>query len=384
MKKFIVLLTVLSLAFSCSEEQQVQLRDKAHVQFSFGTATPTKGKIASTAEPAYVLISITDNEDNIIFSKVKYALYKFNESYISEDVVLPSGPGTYKLTYFVILDDNNNALYAIPQEGSQFADAVTNPLPFVFTAVENKETPLMLQVVAITDQSTPEDFGIVSFGFEVINPFTIPETDLAQLGHLELTATIDGEPIFVSGAYSILNIPDELVGKTVDVRLEAFVNQSTCFQKVYRYDGMITLENTLDVNSLLDKAWQPFYLSKYASIEGCWLSIYRSAWTDVNDYSVEIHQSDDNILYYGYVDRGFWLGTTPGCNMDYLELSGNGTIIKQFSQDPSCISEFDTVDSMIVLDTSCLGYIEDYLAWNADGAPYCQDAGGKSVTGSRR
>ena len=70
----------------------------------------------------------------------------------------------------MILDEEDQIIYATPMEGSELAGLVNDPLPIEFIVSENESTLVTPQVLAVESTDTPESFGFASFGFEVVEP----------------------------------------------------------------------------------------------------------------------------------------------------------------------------------------------------------------------
>ena len=146
-----------SFAISCSEESDSPQRG----QVTFSMRDASNGR--ATASPSFVNYTIEKEDGSTISDKIE--LISFGGNFITEPQQFDVG--SYKLILFVILDENNNALYATPVEGSELADLVEDPLPISFEVDADETTGLVPEVLAVDDHS-PSDFGYVEFGFDVI------------------------------------------------------------------------------------------------------------------------------------------------------------------------------------------------------------------------
>lgn len=163
MKKIFLALTVFVLLSGCDHDSSQDLK-KGFVQLSF--SMNEGGRTKDAPEPAFVLLSIVDSKANLIEENKKLPLYRFGSGYVSESLQLVKGH--YKLTKFMVLDAANNVIYATPVEGSPNAGLVNDPLPIDFIITENGSTLVTPQVLEVTEENTPENFGYVNFGFDVV------------------------------------------------------------------------------------------------------------------------------------------------------------------------------------------------------------------------
>jgi hypothetical protein len=118
------------------------------------------GRQASALEGASsIFITIQDSKNNIVIDK-EISLIKLNNAYLTETIVLKEGD--YKVTRFLVLDENDNAIYATPAQGSRDAHLVDQTLPLPFTIHHDNATSLPLQVISLKFR-TANDIGYVFF-----------------------------------------------------------------------------------------------------------------------------------------------------------------------------------------------------------------------------
>jgi hypothetical protein len=159
-------LSFLVLNFSCDQEE-VYVAEKGQVAFIIGQHENPAGRISGVNAPAAVLLSITDKDGKIIFENKKLSLVEFGQGFISESIQIDAGQ--YRLTKFLVLNSNNQVMYATPLEGSDKAQYVTDPLPISFTVSDQANVEVVPQVLAVAANDTPQNFGYVSFGFQVVD-----------------------------------------------------------------------------------------------------------------------------------------------------------------------------------------------------------------------
>ncbi|MFC0876791.1 DNRLRE domain-containing protein [Saccharicrinis sp. FJH2] len=114
-----------------------------------------------------LLISIADGDSNVIIDKKILPLYVFGNQYISEKIEL--NEGHYFLTEFMVVNSSGEVVYASPRYGAELAYLVNHPLPIDFKIVPGAESNLEVEVIPVNGQ-TPDQFGYISFGIQIINP----------------------------------------------------------------------------------------------------------------------------------------------------------------------------------------------------------------------
>lgn len=177
MKRFFLLsfITVL-LAFtfqSCKNTPDDQTKPEGQLEFAF-SVNQLKSALKSTTDSGYVqgitnvVVTIEDLQGNVVKNSEKVEIYNMNGYYISKPISLVAGG--YKLSRFFVLDAKNNVVYASPMKGSTKAYLVQNPLAISFTAQKDVVTKLTPEVISSAD-SRPEDFGYVTFSFDISKTF---------------------------------------------------------------------------------------------------------------------------------------------------------------------------------------------------------------------
>lgn len=237
LRKIIACLVVLLLCFSCSVES-FDGSDTGSEQGSSGDAN-TKGKVkfsfaqdgmvpntnqvlnlsrssavAETVVPEdarAVIVTIEDEDGNIVHDRLNIPLFNMNGYLITGPLDLYVG--SYNLTEFLVLDEDDNVIYATPKEGSELAQAVNDPLPITFVVEKDEVTKVVPEVIEVKN-CTPPDFGYVSFSFEVveifgfmITVFTFDETEFNwALTDAILKIKGDGELIYTWPLEAITNV----------------------------------------------------------------------------------------------------------------------------------------------------------------------------------
>jgi hypothetical protein len=129
------------------------------------------GRTTDQAIPAFVSYTLKKADGSVVSEKIE--LFEFNGDFISGPQQLETGH--YTLEQFLVLDAANQTIYASPLLESELADLVDHPLPLPFEVAVDEVTNLVPEVLAVADHS-PEEFGYVQFGFEVVEKFDFDVT----------------------------------------------------------------------------------------------------------------------------------------------------------------------------------------------------------------
>jgi hypothetical protein len=150
MKAVSLLVLFCIVASSCSQDESKVVRTGS---ISFSPVPKVKAgansRIADTAPPAAVLLTIKDSNGNAVHESKKLSLFTFGQSYTSESLKL--NIGNYTLTQFIVLDAADNAIYATPLQNSDMAKYVSAPLPISFAVSDGGTTSIVPEVLAQSD-----------------------------------------------------------------------------------------------------------------------------------------------------------------------------------------------------------------------------------------
>ncbi len=116
--------------------------------------------------PKSILISIKDSNGLYVLNLEKLDLTKLGDSYITSDIELPQG--AYTISDFLVLNEEDSAIYLVPKIGSEVADFSANPLPMSFQVYNGNTTNLSIEVMALL-QDNPKIFGYGVFSFRTTN-----------------------------------------------------------------------------------------------------------------------------------------------------------------------------------------------------------------------
>ncbi len=151
---------------SCGKEDVKKKVETGQVQFSFEDVSPTSLRTSSGENVTSILISVEKSDGTAIFSSEEISLYNFGGTKISETFAFPVG--NYRITEFHLIDDASNILFSAPLAGSELAYLVDNTLPLEFSVSKDEVKAISPEVLSV-EGFTAEDFGYISFAFNVIN-----------------------------------------------------------------------------------------------------------------------------------------------------------------------------------------------------------------------
>jgi hypothetical protein len=165
MRKFILFFLAAIVLFGCDDNTDVAPRGSLSISVT-SDRHASNGRSNESEVPAYIIVTIEDDEGVVVASQASLCLYSFGESgdFFSESLSLANG--TYNIMQFLVLNNDFEIIYAAPLEGSEMATMVNDPLPITFDIAPNEATALTIQVIEVT---SPEDFGYGTFGFEIVD-----------------------------------------------------------------------------------------------------------------------------------------------------------------------------------------------------------------------
>jgi hypothetical protein len=167
-----VILVVLVIASLSSCQKNAENFGKGNAEFSISLPDDagllkSASMIDSGAISYQLMVSVTDMEGNSILTDKLIPVYEFGTGFVSENIEINAGD--YKLTKFMVINPSGSVIYASPLAGSSLAYLVNKPLPIGFNITPGTVTRIAPEVLTVGDQS-PEQFGYVSFGVQVIKP----------------------------------------------------------------------------------------------------------------------------------------------------------------------------------------------------------------------
>tara|TARA_R110002167_G_scaffold117623_12_gene293700 strand:+ start:2854 stop:4542 length:1689 start_codon:yes stop_codon:yes gene_type:complete len=203
MKKISYLLSIFIVFISCSSDGEQLLNPEGgnpvaskgmqsfSIDFKEITAKTVLTGSQKNLEPAFVLLSINDNDGTAILTREKTVLTKVADSYVTAEISLEAG--TYQLIEFIVTDANDVVISLVPKENSVLAQFATRPLPFDFV-VSPDETK-----VTATENIDAAGYTTVDFGYTGLSLIFPANTDFFSL-------TVDDSILLTSKSLMIKSI----------------------------------------------------------------------------------------------------------------------------------------------------------------------------------
>lgn len=195
MKKILLFFSLIFLLISCSSESEEipELRD---ITFSFSElnrdslsssnsnnltsnskllSAQNSSALTSNEDPFAILITIVNSNNEIVINNQLLTLFRFgNDEFTTEAIGLEVGD--YEITLFSVINSENRIIYATPVQGSLLAQLVDTPLNIPFSVTNNNTTLVTPDVITVLDTDSPEQFGFVTFSFNVVGNQTVTPT----------------------------------------------------------------------------------------------------------------------------------------------------------------------------------------------------------------
>ncbi|MEM7299076.1 MAG: LamG-like jellyroll fold domain-containing protein [Bacteroidota bacterium] len=161
----IKLAVILLLLTSCFEDPD-PTGTTGEVNFSF-QSTSKGGRIESNETPDAIFLSIRNEEGELIMDFNRVSLVQVGQDYVTATLELTVG--TYTVEDFIVVNEEDSALYMTPKVDSELASLVDTPLPFEFVVQELVTNHLILDVIA-ANYADALSFGYATFSFNIIDP----------------------------------------------------------------------------------------------------------------------------------------------------------------------------------------------------------------------
>lgn len=156
----------------CSSPNEELTKEKLKFTFSLQDVDATNGRSQQLSIPkdAVLLLTLETTDGEPVFTQEPIQIMTFGNSYITDPIEL--FPGYYRILDFMVINEDNEVLYAAPKHGSRFAQAVDRPIPYNIFIGKNSVTNFEIEVIS-THMSEPEDFGYISFHLKAGTAFQI-------------------------------------------------------------------------------------------------------------------------------------------------------------------------------------------------------------------
>jgi|GEM_PF-6707216 len=162
------LLIMMFLAGACENNSVKPKNQKGTVVFGANVSKGNSGGRVESLSPSFAKITMEDaSTGQLVFDHFSVTLEQFGSSFVSTPLEI--GVGNYTLKEFLLEDDQHHVIYATPLSGSPKGGLVTNALPISVAILKDQTVTISPEVIAVTSNSTPEEFGLFSFGFTTVD-----------------------------------------------------------------------------------------------------------------------------------------------------------------------------------------------------------------------
>ena len=158
--------------FACKKDNYEPPQEQKTGSVSFSSV---ENILKSTAEytldsATAIFLTITDSDGNPTdYFEKEIVLHKMQGSLFSQKLAFIVG--SYKLTEFFLMDENDTAIFVAPIEGSLQAQNVINPLPINFNVIKDVCNDINVEVIN-SSGLTPPDFGYDRFPVDEVETFS--------------------------------------------------------------------------------------------------------------------------------------------------------------------------------------------------------------------
>jgi hypothetical protein len=150
-------LLLMFISQSCNEDIE-PARQEMKIAFSVSN---DGGPLNELPAGSRLVISVTSQSGEPVMELQEVKFYSHENGFVTESLTLP--PGNYRISDFMVIDEDDEMLYAIPKKTSVLDDNVTHPLDFNFR-ISPDDHPLATELQLLGVRSfSPGDFGYRSF-----------------------------------------------------------------------------------------------------------------------------------------------------------------------------------------------------------------------------
>jgi len=153
----IALLSLIFITLSCVEEVETK-QQQVTISFTLSADHQITSDLSQDAR-LVLRVESQSGEGVIEFEEVDFQ-YRENR-FLTSPLDLPFG--TYTITDFLLLNENDDIIYAVPKSSGALARLVSDPLDYNFTYTPSPDTPSINLSLLGTRNHTAGDFGYSSF-----------------------------------------------------------------------------------------------------------------------------------------------------------------------------------------------------------------------------
>jgi len=168
--KFLLMALPIAVLLQTCADDESDYGKPEKVQFNLSVTADPNGRIASLPPGLSIVLSITKQNGDVVLDHEHLSILNVAGTQMTEPIELAAG--NYKVTDFLLVNDDMEVLYATPRIGSTLSGAVETPLPYNFRVTKNNVSNVHMQVIDV-QTSEPEAFGYASFHADIVRPLQI-------------------------------------------------------------------------------------------------------------------------------------------------------------------------------------------------------------------
>lgn len=241
---------LIAVVLACGKDDS-QIAREGTITFALTNLEELEGGRTHTNTVSSVMVTIANENGDLVKEREQLESTSFGDGFITLPISLPEG--SYTLTEFMVLDENNEVVYATPVGGSDLAYLVTAPLPIDFSILANQTTELSPEVVNVS-ASLPEQYGYNGFSFTVIETFDFLFTVMEF-------NTATGQYESVTSSFNVSSNENPITSKTFeagtntiklrsDIETYSFEIITTNFSEVLEYETSELINYSIETEPL--------------------------------------------------------------------------------------------------------------------------------------
>lgn len=259
-KSLLLVIILVSLFSSCIEDEPVNQGNvsQGKLELSFSLPSISNQRIKRDSA-AFILLSIVDVDGVQVLEKQKIELYFFSGNIISEPISLNTG--SYQLTEYLVLNNNNEVIYATPNEKAKLNYLVKNPLPIDFT-IEKDQTQKITPEVISTSSIDPADFGYSTFSFHIVNTLDFLVSVFAYDTASDNFQLTDAQLTIKNSSNILFN--HSIGDSTNSIKIQ---DGYATYQIFVEKEGYATYQQALTVNELKSYQSNPLIIKLFSNVK---------------------------------------------------------------------------------------------------------------------
>lgn len=154
---------IAALALIGCKDDETPVNEGGNVSFVVSGSGLGAGRKAGIM-PEKLVVSVEDEDGRAVFNDRVLDLTSSDHGFVT--AIFPFGKGTYRVTKYLVIS-GETATWATPKAGAQKASLISQPLPLEFTVTPNELNEITPNIVGISSQDVPQNFGYSDFGYNL-------------------------------------------------------------------------------------------------------------------------------------------------------------------------------------------------------------------------